>query len=69
VFTSKKQNIPFDIILGKSIDGIFFINNSNYKKEILDSSIGNDVKNIILDIKKIVTLRAKKIYPYLRSKL
>lgn len=69
VFTSKKQKLSFEIILDESIDGIFFGNNAGLKNKILSSLGGQEISNIMADIKLAVIDRAKKLYPYLRKEL
>lgn len=66
VFTSKKQNISFGIILNKNMDGLFFGNNTITKEKVLRSSIGERVNKILLEVRDKVASRAKELYPYLR---
>jgi hypothetical protein len=68
VYTSKKQKVPFEIILDKSIDDIFFGNNKVFKSQIM-SSVGQEINRLSAEIKLVIMARAKQLYPYLRKTL
>lgn len=66
VFSAKKQKIPFDIILDNSLRELFFLNDLEVEKEILNSIIGRDVDSIVSEIRIRIIDKAKEIFKNLR---
>jgi len=69
VFTSKKQKVPFDTVLDKSLDAIFFWNNAELKNKVLSSLYGQEINQMLSEIKLGAINKAKELYPYLRKTL